>query len=85
MRFDDEEDCWREEGAGRTDCRKSCVYVCVGEREGAHKQKLVETGREGKMTGQETGQIYRVPFQFLKAYPHYITSSDYRGSGEALW
>lgn len=48
-------------------------------------QKLVETRQEGNMAGQETGQIYGVPFQFLKACPHYINSSDYRGSGEALW
>lgn len=63
-------------------CVRSCV--CVGGGERANKQELVKTREEGKMAGQETGQIYRVPFQFLKACPHYINSSDYRGSGEAL-
>ncbi len=81
-------DCWCEEGAGRPDCHERgilCVFVCVWERERANTRELVKTREEGKMAGQEMGQIYRVPFQFLKACLHYINSSDYRGSGEALW
>lgn len=59
------------------------VFMCGKQR--ANEEKLVKTREEEKMAGQETGQIYRVPFQFLKACPHYIKSSDYRGSGETLW
>lgn len=72
------------EGPTATEEGYCCVCLCVWERERANKQELVKTREEGKMAGQETGQIYRVPFQFLKACPHYINSSDYRGSGEAL-
>lgn len=62
-----------------------CVCVGGGGRErGKQAENLVKTRGEGKMAGQEMGQIYRAPFQFLKACPHYINSSDYRGSGEAL-
>lgn len=66
-------------------CVRACECVCERVKErGQNRQKLVKTREEGEMAGQETGQIYRVPFQFLKACPHYINSSDYRGSGEAL-
>lgn len=48
-------------------CVCVCVSVYVWNYERPNKQKPVKTREEGEMAGQETGQIYRVPFQFLKA------------------
>lgn len=46
---------------------KDALCLCRKRRERANKQKPVKTRGEGEMAGQETSQIYRVPFQFLKA------------------
>lgn len=76
----DQGDCWREEGAEGTG-----TYVCVYiQYEWGNEEKLVETRGEERMAGRETGQIYGVPFQFLKPAHITLTQVIRGGVGEAL-
>lgn len=74
----DQGDCWHEEGAeGTGPC--VCVYIQYEWGNERNWWKLEE-----KEAGRETGQIYGVPFQFLKPAHITLTRVIRGGVGEAL-
>lgn len=58
-----------------------CVSVYVWNSKRPNKLKRAKTKEEEETAGQETGQIYRVPFQFLKAARFTLTPVIIGGVG----